>query len=281
MQPSVGCRDLLDPSPFKRCRHLFHCQPYRSKTERRGALSDRRQGRRHPDTGDIEPGEYTITDDRTIVPLGLDQRESLFVVFRRKSASPSRTLSHFATSTLATVDGPWEVNFPENLGAPAKVNFDKLQSWTANADEGVKNFSGTATYNKVLTAPENWFHEGDKILLDLGTVKDLAEVSVNGKTVATVWKPPYQADVTGLLTPGENRLEIKVTNQWTNRLIGDRSVPPEKRVLASEAPRFGPPGGPPPGKAQVQRAVGAFGGPQTLSEAGLIGPVTVVSKTDR
>ena len=96
-------------------------------------------------------------------------------------------------------------------------------------------------------------------MLNLGTVGDLAEVSVNGKALGILWKSPYQVDVTGALKPGANQLEIKVTNEWTNRLIGDRSAPPEKRVLA------GSPAG------------GIFGAPQTLGESGLLGPVTFVS----
>lgn len=82
--------------------------------------------------------------------------------------------------------------------------------------------------------------------------------------MATLWKPPYQADVTGVLKPGTNRLEIKITNQWTNRQIGDRSVAPEKRVLAF-----------------VYSGRGGLSGSQTLSDAGLIGPVRMLSGTAR
>jgi hypothetical protein len=84
--------------------------------------------------------------------------------------------------------------------------------------------------------------------------------------VATLWKPPYRVDVTPCIRFGENRLEIKVTNQWTNRIAGDRVVAAEKRVLgAGGAPSRGGPGG--------------FGGQQVLGESGLLGPVTVVSET--
>jgi hypothetical protein len=86
--------------------------------------------------------------------------------------------------------------------------------------------------------------------------------------VATLWKPPYRVDVTRRVTFGENRLEIKVTNQWTNRIAGDRVVATEKRVLgAGGAPGRGGPGG--------------FGGQQALGESGLLGPVTIVSETSR
>ncbi len=112
-----------------------------------------------------------------------------------------------------------------------------------------------------MQVPKNWLKPGAKILLDLGTVKDIAQVSLNGKPAEILWKPPYRADITGTVKAGSNLLEIKVTNEWTNRLIGDRSAPQEKRILSPA------PGG-----------MGSFGGPQSLSDAGLIGPVTIFSR---
>jgi len=215
----------------------------------------------HPDTGAIEPAGYSIADGRTTVPLHLAQRESVFVIFRHPAPTPERTLPWPVDATLTTVSGPWDVSFPPNWGAPTRLTLDSLQSWTANADVGVKYFSGTATYTKTLTEPKDWVRPGARILLDLGAVKDLAEVSVNGHATAVLWKPPYRVDVTDLLQPGPNQLDVKVTNQWTNRQIGDRLGPPEKRVLTSDP-------------------VPAFGRRQpVLNDSGLLGPVTLVSET--
>jgi hypothetical protein len=213
----------------------------------------------HADTGVIEPTSYSIAGGRTIVPLHLDQRESVFVVFRRATASPSRILPPLTATKLATLPGPWEVAFPPNLGAPEKIRLAKLESWTANSNEGVKYFSGTATYTKTVQVPKDWLKPGARLILDLGTVKDIAQVSINGQPLETLWKPPYKANITSSLRAGLNRLEIRITNQWTNRQIGDRSVDPKKRVLAPA------PGG-----------MGGFGGPQILSDAGLIGPVVLL-----
>jgi hypothetical protein len=221
----------------------------------------------HPDSGAIEPAEFAIADGRTTVPLHLAEREAVFVVFRRAATSPTRTLPRPTSTVMTTVSGPWDVSFPPNLGAPAKIQLAKLEAWTVNPDDGVKYFSGTATYTKAVEAPQNWFRPDAKLLLDLGTVKDLAEVSVNGKALGTLWKPPYQVDATGALRPGANQLEIKVTNQWTNRQMGDRLGPPEKRVL------------PPVGGFMM--AGGGRGGPQTPAESGLIGPVTLVAQQSR
>jgi len=164
------------------------------------------------------------------------------------------------------VSGPWDVGFPPNLGAPEKIQLANLESWTVNTDEGVKYFSGTATYTKTIQAPQNWFEPGAKVLLDLGTVRDLAEVVINGKGMGILWKPPYQVDVTDVLKPGENVLEIKVTNQWTNRLAGDQTVAPDKRVLDQ-------------GGSAGRRGGGFLGWQMTLADSGLIGPVSVVSET--
>lgn len=217
----------------------------------------------HPDSGEIEPASYRIVEDRTIVPLHFSPRESLFVVFRRAASLPTRTSPQQTTTTLATVEGPWDIRFPPDLGAPERVQLADLASWTVHADPGVKYFSGTATYTKTIQASQGWFHSGARVVLDLGAVRDIAEVSVNGEPRATLWKPPYQMDVTDSLKPGENRLEIKVTNQWTNRQIGDRLAPAGQKVLAEPAGGFGPMAG--------------FGGPQTPAESGLLGPVTVIS----
>ena len=170
------------------------------------------------------------------------------------------------TTTLATIEGSWDVAFPPNLGAPEKIQLAKLESWTANTDEGVKYFSGTATYTKTIQAPQGWFQAGAKLSLDLGAVNDIAEIAVNGKPLATLWKPPYQVNLADAMKPGENRLEIKVTNQWTNRQIGDRSAPADKKVLAPAGGGFGGFG---------------RGGGQAPPQSGLLGPVTVSSTISR
>ncbi|HYW48019.1 MAG TPA: glycosyl hydrolase [Bryobacteraceae bacterium] len=221
----------------------------------------------HPDTGAIEPAGFTIADGRTTVPLHLAERESVFVVFRRTAPMPSRAIPRAVSTAIAPVSGAWDVSFPPNFGAPSKIQLARLQSWTANPDEGVKYFSGTATYTKTVDAPQTWFRPGAKLLLNLGTVRDIAEVSLNGKDLGMLWKPPYEVDVTGVLKAGANQLEIKVTNEWTNRQIGDRLAPPEKRVLAG--PGSMPMGG--------RGGGGGFGGPQAPADSGLIGPVMLLA----
>jgi len=212
----------------------------------------------HPDTGTIEPADYAIAGDRTTVPLRLAEGESVFVVFRRPASSPVRTLPSSAPrQTKATLDGPWDLSFPLNLGAPPRIRVDRLESWATSADEGVKYFSGTATYTQSFQASVAWVRPNARLLLDLGTVRDLAEVSLNGQKLGLLWKPPYEVDVTRVLKPGANRLEIRVTTEWTNRLAGDQRLPDGRKVLAPAGGRPGPPPDPLP--------------------AGLLGPVRLVS----
>jgi hypothetical protein len=174
-----------------------------------------------PATGAVAPAPYTGSDGRTDVPLHLDPYGSLFVVFRAPTAAASRTIAEPARTPLATVSGPWLVRFPPNRGAPAQVTFDSLISWTRSADAGVRYFSGSATYAIDVTLPAAPAR-GERVDLDLGAVKEIAEVTVNGTPVGGIlWKPPYRADVTSALTPGVNHVEVRVTNLWPNRMIGD------------------------------------------------------------
>ena len=163
---------------------------------------------------------------------------------------------------LATLEGPWQVRFPPNWGAPPQVRFDKLVSWTNNSNDGVKYFSGTATYSKDFVAPQSWFRPGAKVLLDLGAVKEIAEVSVNGRAVGGIlWKPPFRADVTSAFKPGVNHLEVKVTNLWPNRIIGDEQPNAKKRYAWLDYRPF---------KANAP-----------LLESGMLGPVEVLSELNQ
>jgi (4-O-methyl)-D-glucuronate---lignin esterase len=215
----------------------------------------------HPETGAISPASYTIENGRTTVPLTLQPNEAVFLVFRQNADATSRVLPKAVSTPLAMVQGAWEVSFPPNLGAPAKVKFDNLSSWSTHTDEGVKYFSGTAAYTKEINAPTSWFRPGAKLMLDLGTVKEIAEVSINGNAVGLLWRAPFQIDVTNALKPGTNKLEIKVTNLWQNRMIGDLSLPEDKRyTFATLRP---------------------YKKDSPLLESGLLGPVTVSALTTK
>jgi hypothetical protein len=103
-----------------------------------------------------------------------------------------------------------------------QATLDSLFSWTRSADRGVRYFSGSATYATDVALPSDALGAGQRVALDLGVVKEIAEVSVNGTPAGGIlWKPPFRADVTDALKPGVNHIEVRVTNLWPNRMIGD------------------------------------------------------------
>jgi hypothetical protein len=125
------------------------------------------------------------------------------------------------------IDGSWQLSFPPDWGAPPQITLDKLISWTEHADAGVKYFSGTATYSKTFiwdVKPAS----GTRVILDLGKLKNFAEVRLNGKSFPVLWKPPYYLDITEVVKSGENALQIEITNLWPNRLIGDEQLPDDR-----------------------------------------------------
>jgi hypothetical protein len=191
----------------------------------------------HADTGITEPVSYRIENGRTSVPLRLDPNESVFVVFREPVSSASAAVPARRETPVATVEGPWDVRFSPDLGGPAQTTFARLASWTENSDPGVKYYSGTATYTKTIDALAAWFQNGQRLTLDLGEVRELAEVSVNGQALGIAWHPPYRVDITNALKPGANMLEIKVTNLWVNRLIGDKQ-PGAKKYTFTVMPTY-------------------------------------------
>ena len=102
------------------------------------------------------------------------------------------------------------------------LQIQNLESWTKNGDPGVRYFSGSARYMHSLEIPSKWLRNRQRVELDLGAVKNLAEIWINGKSLGVLWKPPFRIDVTDAVHVGSNRLEVAVTNTWVNRLIGDK-----------------------------------------------------------
>jgi len=178
-----------------------------------------------------------------------------------------------------TVAGPWELRFPPNWGAPERVTLDTLISWPEHADTGVKYFSGTAVYSKTVNVPQDLPAKDRRLYLDLGKVQVMAEVRLNGKSLGILWKPPYRVDVTGAVKAGDNTLEVKVTNLWVNRLIGDEQLPEDSKrnpngTLAAWPPWLLEGKSSPTGRFTFTSwRLWKKGEP--LLESGLLGPVTL------
>ena len=129
------------------------------------------------------------------------------------------------------VQGSWMVTFENERGAPAgPIQFDGLSSWTDHSDLGIKYFSGTASYTKQIDVSADRLKKDHRVWLDLGTVNYLAEVLVNDKSLGVLWTSPYRMDITDVVKSGSNKVELKVTNVWKNRILGDKKIPEAKRT---------------------------------------------------
>jgi len=176
----------------------------------------------HADTGKAEAASYSIADGRTTVPLALEPYGTVFVVFRHAARGALRHLPAVRETAIASLDGAWDLSFEKGKGAPDSVKLERLRSWADNDDPDIRYFSGHGTYTKHVNVPASSFKTGDRLWIDLGTVDNLAEVTVNGKPLGIAWKAPYRIDATGALHPGDNVLQVRVVNLWVNRLIGDQ-----------------------------------------------------------
>jgi hypothetical protein len=182
--------------------------------------------------------EWKVENGVTTVPMCFAPQQSFFVTFEHAETSfppPSNAKNFPECKTLLTLNGKWQVSFDPKWGGPGDVVFDNLQDWTTRSEESIKYYSGTATYRKSFDLPKNLALDEvpSPIYLDLGTVKDLAEVRLNGKHVGTIWTAPWRIDVRGALKASGNELKIDVINQWPNRLIGDANLSPKNRLTQS------------------------------------------------
>jgi hypothetical protein len=209
----------------------------------------------HADTGVSEPIGYRVEGDITVVPIALAAEESVFVVFRKPATRPALKVLQPVLTPVGVLDMGWSVQFQPGRGAPARATFAKLAPLDENSAPGIRFFSGIVTYSRKFTAPRGW-KPGRPLWVDLGEVGDLAQVSVNGEDVGTVWHAPYRVNVANAAKPGGNLLIVRVANLWVNRLIGDAQA----------------------GAAQVTwTAIPTYMKEAPLRRSGLIGPVTLLS----
>ena len=214
---------------------------YNSVSDRRTLLSD-----------------WKIENGRTSIPIVLEANESCFIIFKEntKEIISNKKQNYAALETAQTLDENWEIQFdPEFHGPKEIVKTNKLFDWSTSTDDQIKYYSGTAIYKKEFI----WKGKiNEKFWLDLGTIANIAEVTVNGINCGTIWTFPYKTDISEALKKGKNTIEIKITNTWANRLIGDEKLPKEQRLTWTTAP------------FRLQEGI--------LLKAGLLGPVTLVKE---
>nr|WP_319509528.1 glycosyl hydrolase [uncultured Draconibacterium sp.] len=199
-----------------------------------------------PMTGEThKTAQFKNENGKTKVWINLDAEESVFVVFRESSdgvptVSEAKELktdnfvlnaqNELQQETLSNekpleIDGSWGVEFLKEHDYQATHTFHKLADWKNSSVDEIKYYSGTAIYRKSFSVDESYIKENNKYILDLGDVKIVAEVKLNGSSIGVDWMPPFELEITEHLKAGENELEIEITNQWSNKLIGDERFP--------------------------------------------------------
>ncbi len=176
---------------------------------------------------------------RTHVPLEFAPRQSWFVIFRKSAGEPNVQRRNIPIYTDAEeLFGPWTVSFDPGWGGPESVVFEELEDWTKRPEEGIKYYSGDAVYKKTFSLPESLHDSKQRLYLNLGRVENVAEVRLNGKDLGVVWTAPWHVEITDVVQPTDNHLEITVVNLWPNRLIGDAQLPPEQRYTVTNVKKF-------------------------------------------
>ena len=171
-----------------------------------------------------------------------------------------------------TLEGSWELTFPEGWGALSNMFLPELTSWTDSKDEGVKYFSGTCTYKKSFEYNRSSnISDEHRTYLCLGDLSKIGEVWLNGQGLGIAWSKPYRFDVTEVIKPGENQLIVEVANTWSNRLVGDAITGQDythTNIRNTVLPTVGI-------KTSGQSRVPWKDVP--LIESGLLGPVTIAT----
>jgi len=168
------------------------------------------------------------------------------------------------------------VSFDPEWGGPKRIQFDKLTEWTLRPEDGIKYYSGIAVYHKTFDLPLLANNKEGRLLLNLGEVKNIARVKLNGKDLGVVWTAPWQVDITDAVLAKGNQLEIEVANLWPNRLIGDERLP-DDGIKNDQWPEWLTSGMPRRSKRFTFTTFRHYTATSPLLPSGLKGPVTVLS----
>jgi hypothetical protein len=234
-----------------------------------------------PVTGDVRDLlEYRQERGCVSVPLQFAPKQSFFIVFRRafQRAGTTDARNFPELTEVARLTGPWDVRFDAHLGGPGTVTFQQLDDWTKHPEEGIRYYSGKATYRKRFDLPSGRYR---RWCLDLGEVKNLAHVRVNGQDAGIVWTAPWRVDIGKWVRAGQNEVEVDVVNLWPNRLIGDGRLPRERRMTRTNVRTYNTPA-PVPHYCDTDASCAEslqMGPPPDLLRSGLLGPVTLLGET--
>ena len=195
---------------------------FRRRAPRTAVRAVLKDGRQVFPTDGAAPRSFTCSRGR-LIPL----EAGTFVMRRADGRADSFRVD--SPGETVPVGGPWEVHFPFGWDAQGRTVFPELISWTEAKDPGIRTFSGVAKYCKTVVVDGELLQRFQRVVLDLGEVREMARVFVNGRSAGTAWHAPFRVEVTSLLRPGENDLTIYVANLLHNRLVGDARRPKRLR----------------------------------------------------
>jgi hypothetical protein len=183
---------------------------------------------------------FSETSGGTTVPLKLEPLQSAFIIFRKSVTNSTAVKINFPDAQLiSSINSPWTVSFDQKMRGPQQpVVFKQLTDWIERKEENIKYYSGTAVYRNAFQVTN--FKTGQRIYLNLGEVKVMAKVKVNGIDVGGAWTAPWRVDITDAIKSGMNQIEISVVNTWVNRLIGDSKLPESQRKTWTSYPLYNP-----------------------------------------
>jgi hypothetical protein len=140
------------------------------------------------------------------------------------------------TGSPIDLSSNWDILFKE----AGETKTEQLKSWTDFELPQLKYYSGSALYKKTFElSPEDL--NGNRLIIDLGNVKEMASVKINGHALQVIWSAPFRFDLTPYLKVGINDLKVEVVNMWVNRLIGDGKLPDNERVTRTNINKFDAP----------------------------------------
>jgi hypothetical protein len=219
--------------------------------------------------------EFTSGGGRTAVPLQFDSYQSFFIVFSKEKSQTSPKKKNFPEEQkLTTLSGEWTVSFDPKWGGPGKITFNNLTDWTERPEQGIKYYSGIAVYSKTFDFPISSGYGKNRLYLNLGEVKNMARVRLNGLDLGVVWTAPWEVDITGILKEKGNQLEIEVANLWPNRLIGDQQYP-DDGVKDGKWPEWLIKNGKKTSSRYSFTTYNPYKKDSPLLHSGLLGPVTI------
>lgn len=227
-------------------------------------------------TGEIRPlHELTQTEKGVSLKVKLDASQSFFVVFYRQDGGVKEAKADFPIlETVQVLDGPWKLKFDTLMGGPEEVVFEKLDDWSKRPEEGIRYYSGIAGYSKTFDLD---FEPKSELYLDLGEVRNMARVRLNGRDLGVVWTAPWQVRITDAVKGKGNMLEIEVANLWANRLIGDEALP-DDGVKDGKWPDWLLNGTPRPSKRYTFTTHRFYKKDDPLQPSGLLGPVRILKQ---